>query len=104
MSPLSPSSDRLRVLFVTQDDPLYVFRFFEVFLAQYPRSEFEVVGITICRPFHESRRATARRMLDFYGTRDFLRVATRFAGARLRRRSIAALAKQHRTALFPRVR
>jgi len=26
--------DRLRVLFVTEDDPLYVIRFFEVFLRE----------------------------------------------------------------------
>jgi hypothetical protein len=37
----------LRVQFITEDDPLYVIRFFDVFLAEYPRDEFDVIGITI---------------------------------------------------------
>lgn len=95
MAEPSASAERLRLLFVTQDDPFYVFRFFEVFFADYPRAEFDVVGVTIGRAFRESRRATARRMLDFYGPRDFVRVATRYARVSLQRRSIAALARDH---------
>ena len=36
----------MRVLFITEDDPLYVIHFFDVFFDEYPRDEFEVVGIT----------------------------------------------------------
>ena len=46
----------LRVLFVTEDDPLYVIRFFEVFFDEYPRDEFEICAITVDAAFHEPIR------------------------------------------------
>jgi hypothetical protein len=55
---------KLRVLFVTEDDPIYVIRFFDTFLVEYPRQEFELVGRTIVAPFRESLAATARRVLS----------------------------------------
>jgi methionyl-tRNA formyltransferase len=88
------------VQFITEDDPLYVIRFFDVFLAEYPRDEFDVIGITIARPFRESQRATAARMLRFYG-RDFVRLLVRFAAAKLRRRSIARLAERSGVPVLP---
>ena len=36
--------DRLRVLFITEDDPLYVIRLFEVFFREYPADAIEVCG------------------------------------------------------------
>ena len=42
---------KLRVLFVTEDDPLYVIRFFDIFFAEYPREKLEICGITIDRRF-----------------------------------------------------
>jgi methionyl-tRNA formyltransferase len=91
----------LRLQFITEDDPLYVIRFFDVFLDEYPRDEFEIVGITIARPFRESRRATATRMLRFYGRRDFLRLLGRFGAAKLRRRSIERLAVRSGIPVIP---
>lgn len=85
---------------MTQDDPLYVIWFFEVFFAEYPRDEFEIVGVTIGRAFRESRRAVAGRMLRFYGPMDFARLVMRFAGTKVRRRSIAAAAHRERVALL----
>jgi methionyl-tRNA formyltransferase len=94
------SSNKLRLHFVTEDDPLYVVSFFEVFFAEYPREEFDVVGMTIDRAFREPRRAIVRRMLRFYGPRDFARLLLRFAGARIRRRSIAAVAQREEVPLL----
>jgi methionyl-tRNA formyltransferase len=88
------SPRKLRVLFVTEDDPIYVLRFFDSFLVEYPREQFDIVGMTIVAPFRESLAATARRMLSFYGVVGSARLAARFAAAKLRRRSIAALAKR----------
>jgi methionyl-tRNA formyltransferase len=82
----------LRVLFITENDPLYVIRFFDRFLVDYPRDRFALVGMTIVAPFRESLLATARRMLSFYGVIASCRLALRFAVAKLRRRSIATLA------------
>ena len=91
----------LRVLFITEDDPLYVIEFFDSFLDAYPRERLEVAGITISRAFNESRLATARRVLRLYGVRDFAKLAARFAQAKLRRQSIESLARQSSIALLP---
>jgi methionyl-tRNA formyltransferase len=85
-------ADRLRVLFVTEDDPLYVIRLFEVFFREYPTDTIEVCGITIDRAFHEPAWKTLRRMLGFYGVLGVGRIGARFLRARLGGRSIARLA------------
>ncbi|MDQ3890397.1 MAG: formyl transferase [Actinomycetota bacterium] len=88
---------------MTQDDPFYVIRFFDVFFAEYPRDEFEIVGVTVARAFRESRGAVAKRMLRFYGAGDFVRVLARFARAKARGRSIAGLAESAGVPLIPTV-
>ena len=87
MTTATPSSDRLRVLIITEDDPLYVIRFFESFFPAVPET-IELVGITVSAAFHEPMTATARRMLRFYGPVDFVRLCSRFAMAKMRRSSI----------------
>jgi methionyl-tRNA formyltransferase len=83
---------KLRVLFVTEDDPLYVIRFFDIFFAEYPREEMDICGITIDRAFHEPMWRTLRRMHGFYGLWGVFRQGLRFIDAQLRGRSIASLA------------
>lgn len=83
----------LRVLFVTEDDPLYVIRFFDIFFAEYPRERLEICGITIDRPFHEPMWKTLDRMHGFYGPWGSFRQGLRFINARLRGRSIESLAR-----------
>jgi methionyl-tRNA formyltransferase len=82
----------LRVFFVTEEDPLYVIRFFDIFFADYPRDEFEICGITVDRAFHEPIWKTLRRMQAFYGPWDVFRQGMRFIHTRLRGRSVEALA------------
>jgi methionyl-tRNA formyltransferase len=91
----------LRLLFVTEDDPLYVVRFFEVFLDEYPKDEIEIVGISIEKAFGESLGKTARRIWRFYGPFDCLRLGTRYGWAKAKRISIASLAARHDVALVP---
>ena len=85
-------TSKLRVHFVTEDDPLYVIQFFETFFDEYPRDELDVIGITIQRAFKESRLATAKRVFPLYGPVGFARLLVRVAGRRLRGRSIATVA------------
>jgi methionyl-tRNA formyltransferase len=87
-----PQLPKLRVLFVTEDDPIYVVRFFDIFFAEYPREDFEICGITIDRAFHEPMWKTLRRMHGFYGPWGVLRQGLRVIDARLRGRSIGSLA------------
>ena len=94
-------ASRLRVHFVTEDDPFYVLRFFEVFFEEYPRDEFEILGVTIQAPFRERKTATAKRVLNLYGPVDFVRLAGRFAAQKVRRRSIGALARRDGIPLVP---
>lgn len=92
MAAASVEAPRLRVLFVTEDDPLYVIRFFDVFFAEHPRDSIEICGISIDRAFHESLWMTLKRMHGFYGLWGLFRQGLRFVGARLRGRSIESLA------------
>jgi methionyl-tRNA formyltransferase len=86
------STSKLRILFVTEDDPLYVIRFFDVFFAECPHEEFEICGVTIERAFHETMWKTMRRLQGFYGFWGFFRLGLRFMQAGLRGRSIESLA------------
>ena len=92
MSP--PITDRpLKLLFVTEDDPLYVIRFFEVFFEEYPKDQIEIVGVSVQEAFHEPKHKTAKRILRFYGPIDFCRLLARYVRVKLRGDSIAKLAK-----------
>ena len=44
-------TDRLRILFVTEDDPLYVIQFFKVFFSEYPRDKLDIIGTTVVDAF-----------------------------------------------------
>jgi methionyl-tRNA formyltransferase len=83
---------KLRIFFVTEEDPLYVIRFFDIFFAEYPRDEIDISGITIDQPFHEPLWKTMRRVRVLYGFFGFFRQGLRFITARLRGRSIESLA------------
>jgi methionyl-tRNA formyltransferase len=89
----------LRVFIITEDDPLYVKRFFEVFLSEYPRDQVSLVGMTVSRAFHEPIWKTARRIHRFYGSIDFIRLAVRYAFAKFRGDGIGRLAAKAGVAL-----
>jgi methionyl-tRNA formyltransferase len=91
-TPSDKRAQKLRVFFVTEEDPLYVIQFFNVFFAEYPHEEIDVSGITIDRPFHEPIWETMRRVRVLFGFWGLLRQGLRFTGARLRGRSIQSLA------------
>ncbi len=95
------SGKPLRVLVITEDDPLYVVRFFEVFFAELPRDRIELVGVTISKAFHEPLTKTARRIHRFYGTVDFLRLLPRYVAAKFFGTSIGKLAAKHGFTIIP---
>ncbi len=95
------SSDRLRVLFVTEDDPLYVIQFFKIFFTEYPKDKLDIIGTTVVDAFHEPIWKTAWRMFRFYGLIDFIRLSLRFVLVKLRHISIATLAQEHGIDVVP---
>lgn len=100
-TPAVAPGEKLRVAIVTEDDPLYVIRFFEVFFAEYPRDEFEIVAVTVQHAFNEPLPKTARRILRFYGPAGFVRLGMRFVATKLSRRRIARLADEAGLPLLP---
>lgn len=95
------STHPLRVLLVTENDPLYVRQFFDVFFAELPRDRIELVGVTVARAFHEPLHRTARRVWRFYGAVDFMRLLPRYLLAKLGGRTIASLAERSGFPLLP---
>jgi methionyl-tRNA formyltransferase len=88
----APTSPKLTIFFVTEEDPIYVIEFFRVFFSEHLSPEFDLCGIVIDQPFHESIGRTFRRVLRFYGYWGAMRQGLRFIGARVRGDSIEALA------------
>lgn len=78
-------STGMRLLIITQDDPLYLPEFFGRFL---PASidEFESVRVVLQSPFGEPLHDLIGRMLGFYGPVGFVRQGLRVARARLAER------------------
>ncbi len=101
MAVLRNGPPSLRLLFVTEDDPLYVVRFFEVFFDEYPKDEIEIVGVSVQNAFGESLGKTARRLWRLYGPFDFARLGARYARARAQGASISALVARHGLQLVP---
>jgi methionyl-tRNA formyltransferase len=95
------STSRLRVHFITEDDPLYVAEFFEAFLSLYEPEEIQIVGISIQEPFNEARLSTAQRVFSLYGPTGFARLLVRYGRRKLQGRSIARLSRAENIPLVP---
>jgi len=90
----------VRTVAITQSDPFFTGRFFEVFLEEAPGTGVEVVEVVLLRNFNESRTALLRRVAGFYGLVDTARLAARYVGAMIAERrgslrSVEAIAARH---------
>jgi methionyl-tRNA formyltransferase len=73
----------MNILFVTQDDPFFIPQFFDEFFALLEDDRIHVCGVVIQAPLGTSSLARlTRRMLDFYGWAQFIRVGVRFAACK----------------------
>ena len=68
----------MRIAIATQEDPFYLPPALEAFCRSRPG---DVVAIIILPAFNEPLKATAGRLHEFYGTRDFARLLVRYVGA-----------------------
>ena len=94
----------MRIAIATQEDPFYLPPALDAFCRARPG---DVVAIIILPAFNEPLQATAGRLHQFYGTRDFARLLVRYVGAKiadrvnrvrpfLRAYSAADVARRHR--------
>jgi methionyl-tRNA formyltransferase len=70
----------MRIVLVTQEDPFYLPPALDALCRARGR---EIVALIILPAFNERLRETARRLYDFYGPVDFVRLGLRYAGAKL---------------------
>lgn len=70
----------MRIALVTQEDPFYLPPALDGFCKGRPG---EVVAMIILSAFNEPLQETAKRLYEFYGPLDFVRLGLRFAGAKL---------------------
>src|SRR5947208_12972407 len=67
----------MKIVFLTQDDPLYILPFFEEFFLR-DRGTIEVAGIFTCKTMGDrGRLRLAGELLQLYGGLGFARLATR---------------------------
>jgi methionyl-tRNA formyltransferase len=73
----------IKVLIVTQNDPFYIPYFFQEFVKILPK-DVQVAGIVIQRPLgKKSLISLFKRMWNFYGPRNFIRVGFKFVYIKL---------------------
>ncbi len=100
MADSSINEDKLRILFITQDDPFYIRIFFEEFLKSY-RNKVNILGVVICPTMgKKSLSRIARQMFDFYGLVDFLRMLWRLFWVKIIGCTLQSLVKAHKVPVF----
>lgn len=73
----------MRVLFLTQEDPLYILPFFQSFFRQ-AESRITVVGVYACRSMGKRKRMQLlKELFGLYRAGGFIRLVTLHIGARL---------------------
>jgi len=72
----------MKIVFLTQNDPIYVVKFFERFLLTYSDLS-EIIGVVVSRPMgKKSTLDLAKQMLHLYGPFGFFRMAIKYAYAK----------------------
>lgn len=75
----------LRLHIITEEDPFYLPVFFREFFANLPGEGFVITGVDITPPLNRKTSiGLARRLYEFYGPRDFLRLCLRYTAVKLK--------------------
>ena len=70
----------MRIALVTQEEPFYLPPALDALCATRQK---DIVALIILPSFNETLRATAKRLYEFYGPRDFIRLAGRYIWAKI---------------------
>ena len=68
------NTNKLKVLIVTENDPIYVYEFFKEFYRIFDYENIEISGVSILNAFNENIFKTGIRILNFYGLKDFIKL------------------------------
>jgi methionyl-tRNA formyltransferase len=80
------SEAKVKVLFITQNDPIYVREFFDELLTA-EQDDITIAGIVMAPPMgKQSMKDLVIQMWDFYGPFDFVRMGFRFVTTRVKAR------------------
>ncbi len=69
----------MRIALVTQEDPFYLPPALDAFCSARPK---DVCALIVLPAFNENMLATARRLYESYGARDFTRLGIRYSLAK----------------------
>lgn len=70
----------LRIHIITEEDPFYLPVFFREFFRHLPKGRFVVTGVDLTPPLNQPRLLQlARKLYNFYGAIDFVRMGIRYA-------------------------
>ena len=90
----------MRVLFVTENDPIYIYDFFKTLIKHHNKSKFEIVGVTILNAFNESLLNTGIRILKLYNIK-FYKILFKFLLVKLKKQSISNLLLNNGYSVIP---
>lgn len=91
----------MRFIFITEEDPFYVYLFFQHFFAKFHFESTELMGIVILAPFYKKNIwALAKKMYHFYGIVDFIRMGFKYLIKKLNRKSIRNLAQHYHVSIL----
>lgn len=84
----------MRIFFITQDDPFFIKIFFDRFFEVRPEG-VEIVGAAVARTMGESKRALLKRLYDFYGPVDLVRMLSRYGVRQLLAQTVGRISRRH---------
>lgn len=91
----------MKFIFITEEDPFYVYLFFETFFKKYTTESADLKGIVILEPFDKkSTLALAKKMFGFYGLFNFIRMGMLYVFKKLKGVSIRNLTKNYNVPVF----
>lgn len=86
---------QFNVFFITEEDPFYIYLFFEVFFEKFDLDKVQIKGIAILNPFNKkSTWALIKQMYGFFGPVDFIRTGFSYLGKKLSGMSVRKLAQK----------
>ena len=87
--------NKLKVLFITQEDPFYIRIFFEEFFKHYS-DRVDILGVVICPTMaKKSLLALVQQMYEFFGPVDFVRMCWRYLIVKVRGDNLMKLCNQN---------